>query len=100
MIVCVTSDVKAAHNRAAEEFAHHGEFPTYRAMLDREGKQGPADIAIIGGEEAVRAAVLGYRDAGVTDFIASPFGSSDERLETRAVLRALASEIAKSSPMS
>src|SRR5688572_5955454 len=65
MIVCVTSDQKAAHDRAAREFAHHAEFPTYRTMLDREGKQGPADIAIIGDAAAVRAAVLGYRDVGV-----------------------------------
>ena len=94
MIVCVTNDDKAAHARAAQEFVHHAEFPTYRAMLDREGKQGPADIAIIGGAAAVRAAVLGYRDVGVTDFIASPFGTPEERLETRAVLRALAAEMA------
>ncbi|TML19437.1 MAG: LLM class flavin-dependent oxidoreductase [Actinobacteria bacterium] len=100
MIVCVTGEEIAARDRAAREFAPHSEFPTYRAMLDREGKQGPADIAIIGRGAAVRAAVLGYRDAGVTDFIASPFGNPEERLETRAVLRALASEIAKSSPMS
>ena len=93
MIVCVTNDEKAARDRAAEELAHHAQFPTYRAMRDREGVNGPADIAIIGGTAAVRTAVLGYRDVGVTDFIASPFGNPEERLETRAVLSALGAEL-------
>ena len=34
----------------------------------------PADIAIVGDDNTARAAVLAYRDLGVTDFIASVIG--------------------------
>jgi alkanesulfonate monooxygenase SsuD/methylene tetrahydromethanopterin reductase-like flavin-dependent oxidoreductase (luciferase family) len=43
-------------------------LPSYRAMLDREGVDGPADIALIGDEATVRAGIARLRDAGVTDF--------------------------------
>ncbi len=46
--VCVTGDKAGASARAAEAFAGYGGLPSYRAMLDREGVAGPADIAIIG----------------------------------------------------
>jgi 5,10-methylenetetrahydromethanopterin reductase len=46
--VCVTDDVAAAREAAAAEFQIYGFLPSYRAMLDREGAEGPADVAIIG----------------------------------------------------
>ena len=51
--VCVTDDVAAAHERAAKVFAVYGQLPSYRAMLDREGASGAADIAIIGPADEV-----------------------------------------------
>ena len=42
--VCVTSDEAAARASAAEEFAIYGQLPSYRAMLDKEGAAGPADV--------------------------------------------------------
>ena len=32
---------------AARQFAVYGQLPNYRAMLDREGADGPADLAIV-----------------------------------------------------
>ncbi len=88
--VCVTDDIDGARQRAASVFAIYGQLPSYRAMLDREGLDGPADLAIIGDEATVAARVRAYADAGVTDFAASEFASSaDERSRTRATLRDL-----------
>jgi alkanesulfonate monooxygenase SsuD/methylene tetrahydromethanopterin reductase-like flavin-dependent oxidoreductase (luciferase family) len=40
-------------------------------MLDKEGAAGPADVAILGDEETVRAGIQRYAEAGVTDFHAA-----------------------------
>ena len=88
--VCVTDDIDGARARAAKTYAIYGQLPSYRAMLDREGADGPADVAILGDEETVAARIRALADAGVTDFAASEFGASaDERQRTRAVLQSL-----------
>ena len=83
--VCVTDEVDAARGRAAEVFAIYGQLPSYRAMLDREGAAGPADIAIIGGAAEVTDRIAALADIGVTDFAAVPFpadaGERDATLE-------------------
>jgi 5,10-methylenetetrahydromethanopterin reductase len=94
--VCVTNSFDAMRTVAAAEFAHHANFPTYRSMLDREGVRGPEDIAIIGDDDAVRDAVLQYREMGVTDFIACPFGETADRTRTLRALQAIAAELAAS----
>lgn len=90
--VCVTGDPDSARERAAKVYAVYGQLPSYRAMLDREGADGPADVAIIGDEEHVSARIQGLADAGVTDFAASEFGSgADETTRTRELLVGLLS---------
>ena len=65
-------------------------LPSYRAMLDREGAAGPADVAVVGDEGAVRDGIDQVRQAGVTDFVASEFASGDsERARTRDLLKSL-----------
>jgi F420-dependent oxidoreductase-like protein len=76
--VCVTDDVAGARAQAAETFAVYGHLPSYRAMLDREGAAGPADVAIVGSAAEVTAQVRRLADIGATDLCAAPFGSSDE----------------------
>jgi alkanesulfonate monooxygenase SsuD/methylene tetrahydromethanopterin reductase-like flavin-dependent oxidoreductase (luciferase family) len=58
-------------------------------MLDREGAAGPADVAIVGDETTVGKQVNALADAGVTEFVASIFGSRDERAQTRALLKSM-----------
>ena len=58
-------------------------------MLDREGAEGPADVAIVGDEAAVREAVAGIGAAGATDFLAAPFGNTEEHKRTNALLKTL-----------
>ncbi len=88
--VCVTDDVDAARGRAGAVFAIYGSLPSYRAMLDREGAAGPADVAIVGDEAAVEAGIKRLAEAGATDFLAVEFGADEsERTRTRDVLRGL-----------
>src|SRR6185503_17275957 len=51
--IAVTRDVAAARAAAATQFQVYGGLPSYRAMLDREGAEGPADVALVGDESAV-----------------------------------------------
>jgi 5,10-methylenetetrahydromethanopterin reductase len=63
-------------------------LPSYRAMLDREGADGPADIAIIGSVDEVVDRVGSLADIGVTDFAAAMFpGNPDETEATREAMR-------------
>ncbi len=88
--ICVTDDTPGARSRAAEIFSVYGFLPSYRAMLDREGAEGPADVAIVGNEAEVAAQIGRLADAGVTDFAAAEFGgSADEVRRTRDTLRSL-----------
>ena len=87
--ICVTDDVAGARAKAAETFAIYGSLPSYRAMLDREGAAGPGDVALVGDESAVARQIAGLGEIGVTELIASIFGSVEERERTDAFLRTL-----------
>jgi F420-dependent oxidoreductase-like protein len=87
--ICVTNDDAAARERAASTFMVYGTLPSYRAMLDREGAEGPADVALIGDEGTVSKQVQELADIGVTDFVASVYGNREEQTRTRALLQSL-----------
>jgi 5,10-methylenetetrahydromethanopterin reductase len=88
--VAVTDDPDAARASAAKVFEIYGMLPSYRAMLDREGAAGPADVALVGDEATVRDGVDQVRQAGVTDFVASEFATTEsERARTRDLLKSL-----------
>jgi F420-dependent oxidoreductase-like protein len=89
LLACVTHDEDGARERIAEQFGLAGQVPEYRAVLDREGAQGPADVVIVGNEETVLDGVQQLRDSGVTDFMAAPFGTAEEQRRTLAALAAL-----------
>lgn len=91
--VAVTSETAAARESAARGFQIYGMLPSYRAMLDREGAEGPADVAIVGDESDVAEQLGRLADAGTTDFLAVPFrveGDPDAVERTRALLIRLA----------
>ncbi len=88
--MCLTSDVAAARERAAKEYVIYGQLPSYRAMLDREGLAGPADLAVVGDEAAIRAGIEAMREAGCDDLVCSPFGSKEEQQATRDFIGSLA----------
>ncbi|GAA0450599.1 LLM class F420-dependent oxidoreductase [Actinoplanes capillaceus] len=88
--VCVTGDETGARSRITERFGMAGQVPEYRAVLDREGVTGPADVAIVGDEETVARAVRRLEDTGITEFAAAPFGDPAEQRRTTTLLRDLA----------
>src|ERR1039457_7044452 len=88
--VCVTDDPDGARAGAAKVFAIYGELPSYRAMLDREGAAGPADVALVGDEDAVAAQISALADVGVTDFVAGEYARGDDAPRPRRFLSSLA----------
>jgi 5,10-methylenetetrahydromethanopterin reductase len=88
--VCVTDDRQGVHDAVSMILAGYNDLPSYRAMMDREGVDGPADVAIIGNEDEVAAELARFAEAGATDFGAVEFTLNDEdAARTRALLKAL-----------
>ena len=69
--VALTTKVDDAKAHIAESLAIYGQLPSYRAMLDREGAEGPSDIALLGDENFLRGQIDRFRDIGVTEFNAA-----------------------------
>ena len=89
--ICLTNDVDGAREMISKTLQVYGMLPSYRAMLDREGVAGPAELSIVGDEADLRAALSELRDAGVTDFNAAVMTHGDARLEP--LLELLQSEL-------
>ncbi len=66
--IVLTRQVDAARERIAKALTVYGQLDSYRAMLDREGVRGPADIALVGDESVLVAELARLRDMGVTHF--------------------------------
>lgn len=69
--IVLTDKPDEARAKIAESLTIYGQLPSYRAMLDREGADGPADIAIVGDENALRSDLRRLEDMGVTHFNAA-----------------------------
>jgi F420-dependent oxidoreductase-like protein len=89
--VCVTSNENEVRSRISSMLKMYGELPSYKAMFEREGVDGPGDLAIVGGASKVNDLLSELSESGVTDFAASEFTTSDdERMETRDLLKSWA----------
>ena len=75
--ICLTDDVDKAREKIGKALEIYGMLPSYRAMLDREGVSGPAELSLVGDESTLRAAIARLRDAGVTDFNAAIMSDGD-----------------------
>ena len=84
--VAVTDDEAAARERAARTFQVYGFLPSYRAMLDREGAGGPADVAIVGSKQHVHDTIRSMEERGVTEFVTVPFDNTEATLDAVAEL--------------
>jgi F420-dependent oxidoreductase-like protein len=91
--ICVTDDPPEARSRAARIFQRYGSLPSYRKMLELEGTNEPAEVAVVGDETSVERQLRDYADGGATDLLAVVFpdgpddGASTAR--TRALLKKL-----------
>ena len=91
--IAVTDDPVGARLQAAEHFGRYGLLPSYRRMLDIEGVESPADIAVVGGEDEVTEQLAVVAEAGATELLASIFPHGDDEeasvARTRALLKSL-----------
>jgi 5,10-methylenetetrahydromethanopterin reductase len=87
--VAVTNDPDGARELANRVFQIYGTLPSYRAMLDKEGADGPGDVAIVGDEATVVAGIQSMADAGTTEFVAAVFGDDETMARTSEVLLGL-----------
>ena len=89
--VVLTSNVDEAKESIARTLTVYGQLPSYRAMLDREGLDGPADLAMIGDENQLYGQIKRLSDIGVSDFNAAIMGveegAYDRTLEFLASLK-------------
>ncbi|EIV93063.1 TIGR03564 family F420-dependent LLM class oxidoreductase [Frankia sp. QA3] len=86
VLVAVTRDPAAARAAVADRFGLAGRVPEYRAVLDREGAAGPADVAVVGDTAEVARQLVRYAEAGVTDLFVSPIGDAVQQRRTVAAL--------------
>lgn len=95
--ICVTNDRDAALERAAGYFQNYGNLPSYRRMMDIEGVENPAAMAIIGTESEVEKQLRTLSNSGSTDFLASIFPDNDDSdasvARTRALLKNLVGKL-------
>ncbi|KAK1181005.1 TIGR03564 family F420-dependent LLM class oxidoreductase [Streptomyces sp. NBS 14/10] len=92
--VGVTAHPEARRATMAEQFSQVDQIPHYRAVLDRDGSQGPQDTAALGDESTVEQALRELLDAGATELIASPVGTPEEQSRTLALLAELTASTA------
>jgi len=78
----VTNDEAHGRAAAATQLEGYGDIPVYRAVLDLEGADGPADISIVGDEASVAGQLARLAEIGATDFMAIPTGNADDRRRT------------------
>jgi len=80
--VCVTTDEPRVRAQIGTRFALAAQVPEYRRVLDREGARGAQDVAVVGDEASVARQLRRFAEAGVTDFMAAPFGTPTEQART------------------
>ena len=86
--VCVTDRAEEVRGFVAAALGGYNDLPSYRGVMDAEGAGGPEDVSLIGDEDAVRAGLEAFADAGATDFAAVEIATDDETaVRTRALLK-------------
>jgi alkanesulfonate monooxygenase SsuD/methylene tetrahydromethanopterin reductase-like flavin-dependent oxidoreductase (luciferase family) len=80
--IALTDDADATRDWIRERFGGAGNVPAYRAVLDRGGKAGPEDTAVLGDESAVAKEIQRFADAGTTEFVFCPVGTAEEQERT------------------
>jgi hypothetical protein len=68
MHIALTAKPEVVSARVGEMLARYARLPSYRAMLEREGADGAAHLALVGDEKVLDAGLARLRDLGVSDF--------------------------------
>ncbi len=69
--IALTHDPDAAREKIAKSMALYKQLPSYASMLEKEGANGPEDVAMLGDERELGAQLDRLRDIGVTDLDAA-----------------------------
>ena len=89
--MCVTYQPQNVRDSIGKGLSMYGRLPSYKAMFEREGANGPADVAVVGSRAEVADQVAALAEAGVTDFAPSEYClQRDEWQNTRELLVELA----------
>ena len=95
--ISVTDDRQAGFEAASNYFIRYGDLPSYRRMLNIEGVESSAEMALVGDERQVETQLRALADAGATDFLASIFPSGADPAasvaRTRNLLKSLIGKI-------
>jgi len=79
----VTDDVEPVRASLASSLDFYKQVPSYRAVLAREGITEPVDLAVIGDEGVLAAAVDRYREAGATELVLTSTGAAGDEARRR-----------------
>jgi F420-dependent oxidoreductase-like protein len=88
--VSLTDQPRRAAEQIDKASAIYPTLPSYRAMLDKEGATSASDIGLIGSAELITDGLGRFEDAGGTELVAAPGGTSSERRATLELLGSLA----------
>jgi F420-dependent oxidoreductase-like protein len=94
LFAVVTADADGVRAAAAQQLGTYLNVPSYRKVIEREGVAHPADLAVIGDEEDLAAAIDRYFDAGATEIVVTNTGinGADDRRRTWELLGALSQD--------
>ena len=79
--IAITDAPERGREMADKIFRRYGRIPSYRAMMEREGAAGPADVALVGDAATVGAGLRRLADAGVSEVVAVPFAADEGAVE-------------------
>ncbi len=91
----VTDDENAGRRKAAESYQRYGELVNYRRVLDIEGVESPAEVAVIGNEPSLQRQLEAFAEGGATDFVANIFDVPGEPDSAQRAYDALKSLVGK-----
>ena len=91
----VTDDENAGRQKAAESYQRYGELVNYRRVLDIEGVESPAEVAVIGNESSLQRQLEAFAEGGATDFVANIFDVPGEPDSAQRAYDALKSLVGK-----
>ena len=85
----------AGRQSAAQSYARYGELVNYRRVLDIEGVESPAEVAVIGNESSIQRQLEAFAEGGATDFVANIFDVPGETDSSQRAYDALKSLVGK-----
>jgi F420-dependent oxidoreductase-like protein len=71
------NDIDAGRDLATRQLSFYETIPSYRRVIAREGVDNVAELAAVGGSDAVARRLKTYLDAGATDVVLSPLDRSE-----------------------